>query len=226
LSSGPGPFAVTAPTLPSATVAHDPAPPVLVATSDGERLVADLAVPTDAVGGAVICHPHPRFGGDRTVPQVEALVAAIVGAGRAALRFDFRGVGRSTGAFGGGIDERRDATAALDRLADEVDGPLWLVGCSFGADVALSVDHPRLAGWVAVAPPLTVVADDPPAGADDRPTLVLSPVHDQFRPPASARAMVAGWTATTVEEIAMADHLLAGRLDAVAARVVAAITTG
>lgn len=197
---------------------------VRLVAADGAELDGDLAVPAGAAVGAVVCHPHPRYGGDRHVPVVDALFRRLVAAGVATLRFDFRGVGTSTGAFGGGVDERLDATAALGRVAGVVDGPLWLVGYSFGADVALSVDGDRVSGWVAVAPPLGAVADHPPAAADDRPTLVLSPAHDQFRPPASARDAVSGWTGVTVEEVPMADHLLGGALDAVAARTAAAVT--
>ncbi|HSL59461.1 MAG TPA: alpha/beta hydrolase [Acidimicrobiales bacterium] len=204
---------------------HDtPSETVRFVAADGVELEGDLAVPAGATVGAVVCHPHPRYGGDRRVPVVDALFRALVDAGVATLRFDFRGVGASSGEFGEGVDERLDVGAALNRLGEEVEGRRWLVGYSFGADVALSVDGDRVAGWVAVAPPLGVVAHAAPAGADERLTLVLSPAHDQFRPPASAREVCARWTGTSVEEVAMADHLLGGRLDVVAARVVAAVT--
>jgi len=206
-------------------VVHDtPSETVRFVTADGVELEGDLAVPTDATVGAVVCHTHPRQGGDRRVPVVDALYRGLVAGGVATLRFDFRGVGGSSGEFDRGVDERLDVGAALNRLGEVVQCPRWLVGYSFGADVALSVDGARVAGWIAVAPPLGVVAHAAPAGTDQRPTLLLSPAHDQFRPPASAREIVERWTATSVEEITMTDHLLGGRLDDVAARVLAAVT--
>jgi hypothetical protein len=204
---------------------HDtPTETVRLVAADGVVLEGDLAVPPGATTGAVVCHPHPRYGGDRHVPVVDGLFRTLAAAGVAVLRFDFRGVGASGGEFGGGVDERLDVGAALNELGRVVDSARWLVGYSFGADVALSVDGDRVAGWVAVAPPLGVVAHAAPAGADDRPTLVLAPAHDQFRPPSSARHALAGWTGVTLEEVPMADHLLGGALGSVAARVVTAVT--
>jgi alpha/beta superfamily hydrolase len=102
------------------------------------------------------------------------------------------------------------------------DGPLLLAGYSFGAAVALSVADPRLDGWFAVAPPLAM----PGRGAliastDHRPKLIQAPEHDQFTPPAAMDEAVAGWTATTVELVPMADHFMAGATGVVAERAVA-----
>jgi uncharacterized protein len=202
---------------------------VEITTDDGCLLHGDLAMPALPIAAASILHPHPRMGGDRHSPVVDALFRALPERRIAAVRPDFRGVGRSSGSFGGGMAERLDAAAALELLtAVTPEVPLWSIGYSFGGDVALSVDRADLTGWVAVAPPLAVVSSDPPsrppAGEDHRPTVLVVPAHDQFNPPAAARATTADWSETLVIDVPMADHFLAGRLDAVVDLVLAAIT--
>lgn len=108
--------------------------------------------------GAVVCHPHPRMGGDMYNNVVGALVKACLGAGVAALRFNFRGVGESGGEYGGGGPEKDDVLAALDylRTRPEIDGAkVALTGYSFGAMVALAAADRRedLAAVVAVSSP-------------------------------------------------------------------------
>jgi alpha/beta superfamily hydrolase len=188
-------------------------------TSDGETLVAELAIPDDVRGAAVLLHPHPLNGGNKESSLTGALFGALPGHGVAVLRFDFRGVGRSTGRHGGGVDEALDAQAALDALAPEVEGvPLILAGWSFGAEVALQVVDERLAGWSLVAPPLAIVPPEAMVAADDpRPKQLLVPEQDQYCPPDRAREATAGWVDTRLEVIAGADHFLVGRTDAVVA---------
>ena len=186
-------------------------------TSDGHRLQADLARPsagTGAGGAVVLCHPHPRYGGDRFNPVVTALFDALPRAGYTALRFDFRRQ------FGEGVAERHDVVAALDHLDDVVVGdpelPRYVVGYSFGAMVALGTADPRIAAIAAVAPPWAVS----PLPVPDRPVLVLCPRHDQFSPPERTEPIVAGWPAAELQVIESADHFLAGHTGDVAARVV------
>jgi uncharacterized protein len=194
-------------------VTDDSIGPISLTAPDGTVLAGDLARPAEPRAAAVLCHPHPAYGGDRHNIVVDALFRALPAAGIAALRFDFRGAG-------GG--EQDDVLAALDWLAAEVPGvPLWLVGYSFGADVALGVDDPRAAGWVAVAPPLRFGGTPMPARGDPRPALVLVPEHDAYSPPERTLAATAGWPAVTVEVVPMADHFLAGAAASVAATVAA-----
>lgn len=89
-----------------------------------------------------ICHPHPQYGGSMHNNVVEAVADALTQRGIAALRFNFRGVGGSTGAFDNGAGEARDVLAALAWLAEqpEVDRDrVGLAGYSFGAAVATAV---------------------------------------------------------------------------------------
>ena len=186
-------------------------------TPDGARLAADLAVPAAARAGAVLLHPHPRFGGNRRNAIVAALFRSLPAAGIAALRFDFR---PDSGAEGSDLaDERVDAVAALDVLAEHVpDVPLFVVGYSFGAAVGLGVDHPAIIARVAIAPPLAVMK---PTLGTPLPALVLVPAFDQFSPPPATHPLVRDWRDTTVETIDGADHFLLGRAAAVADRATA-----
>ena len=203
-------------------LADMPVVSLMLVTSDGCSLDSDLSVPDGPVrAAAVICHPHPLYGGDRHNNVVDALFRALPPVGVAALRFDFRGVGRSTGTHGLGVDEGLDLVAALDELSSRWPAlPLIAAGYSFGSMVALGAGDPRVAGWVAVAPPLSAMKLDASAVADDsRPKLVLAAEHDQFTPSAVARAVCADWVATTEVEIPAADHFLAGRTAWVVERV-------
>ena len=180
---------------------------VSLTTADGVELVADVADSTDVKGGAVLLHPHPRFGGNRLNAVVASLFRALPAVGVTALRFDFR---PGAGAEGGDLtDERADTVGALDALAARLPGlPLYIVGYSFGAAVGLGVEHPAVTARVVIAPPLTVmdVATPPPL-----PTLVLVPAFDNFAPPAAVAPIVATWPDTTMEVIESADHFLVGR---------------
>jgi alpha/beta superfamily hydrolase len=192
----------------------------LLATADGLMLEADVFLPDEPWAAAVVAHPHPLYGGDRTSPVVDGVARALHGAGAAAVRFDFRGVGRSEGEHDDGVGERLDVAAAVDLAAQLAgDGPLLVAGYSFGALVALNVTDPRITAWVAITPPLTM-APRPLAAGDHRAKLLLVAEHDQFCPPANAAAAVEGWSNTTLETITMADHFLGGRVEAVAGRAV------
>src|SRR5213592_368459 len=91
-----------------------------------------------AVAAAVVCHPHPKGGGTMNNNVVYRTARALQDRGTAVLRFNFRGVGRSTGTHGGGPAELEDARAALDFMAARHPGlPLWQAGFSFGARVGL-----------------------------------------------------------------------------------------
>lgn len=86
---------------------------------------------------AIVCHPHPLFGGTMDNKVVTTLARAARDAGAAVLRFNFRGVGNSQGAFSDGIGETEDLIAVHRWLTREFpDRPLWLAGFSFGSFVA------------------------------------------------------------------------------------------
>jgi hypothetical protein len=112
---------------------------------------------SSAAPGVVVCHPHPQYGGDMENNVVLAVCRALAGRGFAALRFNFRGVGGSDGAFDQGQGERDDVRAALASLSGlpEVDAKrLGLIGYSFGATVAAEVAGGDLRALALVSPPL------------------------------------------------------------------------
>ena len=110
-------------------------------------------------GGAVLCHPHPQYGGDMHNNVITAAVQTASQSGFSTLRFNFRGVGGSGGFYGDGIGEREDVKAAIEYLSSrlKVSGsPLVLLGYSFGAWVGLpvAIEDGRVKGVLAIAPPL------------------------------------------------------------------------
>ena len=133
-------------------------------------------------GAVVVCHPHPVYGGtmDNKVVYRSAKAAAEIGF--AALRFNFRGVGQSTGQYDQGIGEKEDATAAIDWLEKKYPNlPLALMGYSFGAWVGLQVgcSDPRVTAMVALAPPLNLY-DFEFLIRNSKPTLCIVGTRDEF----------------------------------------------
>lgn len=184
----------------------------LVAT-DGVRLEAEVHVPEDARAAVLLCHPHPLYGGTMFDGVPDVLFTALPARAIAALRFNFRGVGASTGTHDKGGGERLDVAAAVAALAARATGvPLVVAGWSFGADVSLGVTDELIAGWAPIAPPLSVLPAEVYAavGADPRPKLLLSPEHDQYNPPGKAAATTAAWVNTEVVAVPGADHFLWG----------------
>ncbi len=123
------------------------------------RIQAVLEIPeTDAPlpAIAVVCHPHPLYGGSLQNKVVHVLARTFVDMGVAVLRFNFRGVGESQGRFDQGQGEQADLQAAVAWLRQRYpDPPLWLAGFSFGAFVAY-LAHREVAAsrLLLVAPPL------------------------------------------------------------------------
>src|SRR5690242_18175405 len=96
---------------------------------------AEIAVVTHC---AVICHPHPLFGGTMTNKVAHILARACNDLGAPTLRFNFRGVGKSAGIHDDGRGETDDALAALRCAAERWrEAQLWLLGFSYGAAMAL-----------------------------------------------------------------------------------------
>lgn len=220
-------------TVPSLAVADDTdIRSFSLTTADGVELEAEASLPPDgdasveAVRGAVVlAHPHPMQGGSMASLVTSELFRLLPQRGLAALRFNFRGVGRSGGEHGHGRSEGADVTAALGAMQELwPHRPLVLSGWSFGADVSLSLTDVRIDGWAAIAPPLRVLPVEEltaAAGSDPRPKLLIVPEHDELRQPDSVREATAGWVDTTIEVVSGADHFLVGRTEK-AARLVAA----
>ena len=111
-------------------------------------------VATDPAAYAVVCHPHPLFGGTLTNKVVHTLARTFNDAGIPSLRFNFRGVGASAGTHDAGPGEVQDALAAARYCHERwPQARLWLAGFSFGAAVAIRASVAAApVGLVAVAP--------------------------------------------------------------------------
>ena len=116
-----------------------------------------LAAPREPARGiAVICHPHPLYGGAMNNKVTYTLAAIALKAGFYALRFNFRGVGRSQGAHDEGRGEMRDTLAMANWLRERSPSsfPLLLAGFSFGGYVSvMAADQADPALLISVAPP-------------------------------------------------------------------------
>lgn len=179
-----------------------PADPIRFRSSDDTDLVGDLSVPPEPWAAAVVCHPHPQYGGNRFHPVVAAIHRALPAAGIASLRFDVRS------RFDGGPGELRDTAAALAHVRRAVpDTPVANIGYSFGALMALGAADDECFAVVAVAPPLASAEGVAPPR---HPTLVITPEFDQFTDIAAVRRATADWADTTIETVSGADHFLVG----------------
>ena len=106
----------------------------------------------------VFAHPHPMHGGTMHTKAVYQGAKGLTRIGCAVLRFNFRGVGASAGAFDEGRGERADYEAALDFMHTRLPGvPLWAAGFSFGSWIALEAGatDPRVSVLIGIAPPVT-----------------------------------------------------------------------
>lgn len=106
---------------------------------------------------ALILHPHPQHGGTMNNKVTYTLYQTFVAKGFSALRFNFRGVGRSQGSFDRGEGELSDAASALDWLQtyNPNASSCWVAGFSFGAWIAMQLlmRRPEIASFISVAPP-------------------------------------------------------------------------
>ena len=127
----------------------------------------EVGADSGVVGIAVVCHPHPVHGGTLLNKVTHTLARSFLSLDFAALRFNFRGVGKSNGAFDNGVGELADAFAAIEWARAEYPGvPLWVAGFSFGAACAVraaaKIDP---AGLISIAPAVSRFAE----GLDQQP---------------------------------------------------------
>ena len=168
----------------------------------------------------VVCHPHPQFGGTLHNKVVFRAAKAGVRAGAAALRFNFRGVGKSEGEYDGGAGERDDVRAGLDYLVTRFpDRPVCLMGFSFGAWVGLAV------GAEDARVPYLVGLGLPVASADlgflrpvTKPKLIVQGTEDVYGPRQPVEALFRSLAEPKrIHWVEGADHFFTGRLDEVQA---------
>jgi len=176
-------------------------------------------------GAAVVCHPHPLFGGTMHTKAVYRTAQALNEAGLVALRFNFRGVGASTGSHDGGVGEQDDVRAAIGWLEERYPGaPLIVGGFSFGSKVGLSVgaEDERIVGLVGLGLPVDrdVSYDFAFLADTGKPVLVVQGENDEFGSGARVAEVLAGLGSNvTLVRVAGADHYFTDRLDELRAAV-------
>lgn len=134
--------------------------------------------------GAVVCHPHPLYGGEMHNNIVTALVQAFQQAGIATLRFNFRGVGRSGGSHDQGNGEVEDVKAAVTYLLSRQSiSTVVVAGYSFGSMVGLraGVSDDRVHKLIGVALPMGV-GDPSFLLPSPKPKLLISGDNDNYCP--------------------------------------------
>jgi alpha/beta superfamily hydrolase len=183
----------------------------------------------DLRGGAVLCHPHPLHGGTMNTKAVYRASQALNQVGFRTLRFNFRGVGCSTGTFDDGYGEREDVSAALDWLELSTRTlPLVVAGVSFGSMVGLGVgvEDPRVVALVGMAAPV-LAYDYSYLGGTQKPVLVVQGEHDEFGSAAEAeRILGLLGEHVMVRSVAGAGHLFAGHLEELQATIQDYFTIG
>jgi alpha/beta superfamily hydrolase len=165
--------------------------------------------------GAVLCHPHPLYGGDMHNAVVEAALEAYVSKGFSTLRFNFQGVGGSEGVFDEGRGERENVKAALGYLRALVKGAIHLVGYSFGAWVnsLCAEELGEKDSLVLISPPLAVM-DFSPVSKLPTLRLVVTGSRDSYAPREQLRAIMPFWNSSArLEVIEGADHFYYGHLE-------------
>lgn len=195
--------------------------PETVPVAAGLGLEGALAVPPGASAGVVVCHPHPLYGGDMDSPVVTEIARACADSGLATLRFNFRGVGDSGGAWDEGRGEQDDVRAALAHLQARLPR-VALAGYSFGAMMAAAVAGAgrRLAGLALVAPPLGMRPLAPlDALALDGPLLLLAGSADQYCPAPALTALGQTLPKATVTVLDGTDHFFFGGVEGLAGAV-------
>lgn len=105
---------------------------------------------------AIICHPHPLYGGTMTNKVVTTLSKAFNQLEMQTIRFNFRGIGKSAGTYADGIGEQEDLLAVIEWITEiSPKTPIWLAGFSFGAYISICIAAQQtFAGLVSVAPPV------------------------------------------------------------------------
>jgi len=189
------------------------------------RLEALLNAGSDnATHAAVVCHPHPLFGGTLHNKVVFHTMKALNSFGYPVLRFNFRGTGLSQGEHDYGNGEVDDVRAALDWMDAEFHLPLIFAGFSFGAAIGLRAAYAddRVRALAAVGAPVAAVAgesEQPRVYTFDflrecrKPKLFVSGARDQFGPREKLEALLAGLAEPKkLVVVAGADHFFAGRL--------------
>jgi uncharacterized protein len=173
----------------------------------------------DATRAAIVCHPHPLYGGTLHNKVVFHAMKALNSFGFPVLRFNFRGTGLSEGEHASGNGEVDDVSTGLEWLEREFPLPIVFAGFSFGAAVGLRAAYSddRVRELIALGLPAVPIEDRVYdfdfLRASTKPKLFVSGSRDQFAPPGKLEALVATFAEPKkLVRIEAGDHFFEGRL--------------
>ena len=194
--------------------------PFVVRTEDGMDLVGEIARTLDTPNGSILMlHPLPTAGGmmdSHVYKKASNRLPAMAGIN--VIRFNTRGTtseaGTSTGRFDNAVSERFDVEAMITYCCDELKVEnLWVVGWSFGTDLALKFARDkRVKGLILLSPPLRYSTEEDLKwwGSDGRPVIALVPEHDDYLKPEAARKSFAPLKQISIIAVEDAKHLWVG----------------
>lgn len=193
---------------------------ISIKTADGLNLIGEVATPLANRVASILClHPLPTAGGmmDSHVYKKAANRLPAM-AGIEIIRFNTRGTtseaGTSEGSFGEGVTERFDVEAAVEFSFNELGAEnLWVMGWSFGTDLALKFARdPRIKGLILLSPPLRTseVSDLEFWAKDGRPITALIPEFDDYLQPEAAAVAFKVVPQIKLINVADAKHLWVG----------------
>ena len=194
--------------------------PITIKTADGLNLIGEVATPIGNRVASILClHPLPTAGGmmdSHVYKKVANRLPSM--AGIEIIRFNTRGTtseaGTSDGTFGEGVTEKFDVEAAIEFSFNELGAEnLWVLGWSFGTDLALKFARDlRIKGLILLSPPLrTSEASDLEFWAKDRrPITALIPEFDDYLQPEAAAVAFKGVPQINLINVADAKHLWVG----------------
>ncbi len=162
--------------------------------------------------GVVITHPHPLYGGDMENTVVHTIASVFKSMDYTTLRFNFRGVGASTGSYGEGIGEQADIESAMDLLHKMNVETVVLAGYSFGTWVIQQlVKNKSLTNrLILVSPPIDFMKFDETIKMENLDFVVVGS-NDEFASSARLESLVEAWNiSTSYKVIQGADHFYSG----------------
>ena len=194
--------------------------PISFTTADGLNLIGEVATPEGPITSSLLClHPNPAGGGmmdSHLYKKAANRLPAM--AGIQVIRFNTRGTtsedGTSEGVFDNGDAEVADVQAAIDYSFNFLKvEKLWVVGWSFGTDLALRhAKDPRVAGLILLSPPMQRTTDTDLAywQRDSRPVVAYVPEHDEYLNPEQAKVRFKDFTRLELVPVMGAKHLWVG----------------
>jgi uncharacterized protein len=170
--------------------------------------------PAGAGAFAVVCHPHPLFGGTLDNKVVHTLARTFQEHGAATIRFNFRGVGASQGAHADGAGESDDARTVIDWGRSRwPQADLWLAGFSFGGAVAIRTASDANAGLLVTVAPAVQRVPVEPSALPRCPWLIVQGDADDVVAPAETRSWAARFAPHAgIVLVPGAGHYFHGRL--------------